>query len=290
LRICVFTNSIRVPRFQDKMLENRYVKIGLIILGLIAFGGIIESLLPTAEKLYPPFLSPSTLHFFGTDDLGHDVLRDVLTGSQTSLLVGLIVGLVSALVGVLAGAIAGYSEFWDKILMRIVDLFLVIPRLPLLIFLAILLKPSFWNVVIILSLFGWTSTARSVRPLVKGFKKMEFVLAAKSVGCNDLQILIRHILPHLYSIFAVQFVIEARQAVLAEAGLGFLGLEDPTTKSWGIMLSHAFNHDATFTTDAWMWTVLPPTFFLMAFTLALSLLAVGLETVFNPKLRMIKEV
>ena len=119
---------------------------------------------------------------------------------------------------------------------------------------------------------------------------MDFVLGAKAVGGTDFHILFRHIVPHLYSIFAVQFVLEARQAILAEAGLGFLGLEDPTLKSWGLMLSHAFNHEATFTTNAWGWTVLPPTFFLMAFTLALSLLAVGLETVFNPKLRLVKEL
>lgn len=272
------------------MLNDNFIKTGLLILGLIALGGLAEPFFPPSQKLFPPFLAPSSAHLLGTDDLGHDVLRDVLQGSRTSLAVGLIVGLVSALIGISVGALAGYSHFWDGVLMRIVDFLLVIPRLPLMIFLAIFLKPSFWNVVVILSIFGWTSTARAVRPLVKSLKEMDFIVAAKVGGGTDFHILFRHILPHLYSIFAVQFVLEARQAVLAEAGLGFLGLEDPTTKSWGLMLSHAFNHDATFTTDAWWWTVLPPTFFLMAFTLSLSLLAVGLETVFNPKLRKIKAV
>lgn len=173
--------------------------------------------------------------------------------------------------------------------MRLVDFLLVIPRLPLMIFLALFLKPSFWNVVIILSIFGWTTTARAVRPLVKSLRQTEFVIAAQALGGSDWHVLFRHIVPHLYSIFAVQFVLEARQAILAEAGLGFLGLEDPTTKSWGLMLSHAFNHEATFVTNAWMWTVMPPAILLTFFILALSLIAVGLEGVFNPKLRVEKE-
>ncbi len=173
--------------------------------------------------------------------------------------------------------------------MRLVDFLLVIPRLPLMIFLALFLKPSFWNVVIILSIFGWTTTARAVRPLVKSLRQTEFVIAAQALGGSDWHVLFRHIVPHLYSIFAVQFVLEARQAILAEAGLGFLGLEDPTTKSWGLMLSHAFNHEATFVTNAWTWTVMPPAILLTFFILALSLIAVGLEGVFNPKLRVEKE-
>lgn len=266
------------------MLGNRFVKIGLIILGIIVFASLIEFVIFSSIQLDLPFQSPSPRHFLGTDDLGHDVLHEVLKSGKSSILIGLIVGLASAFIGILVGALAGFIERLDAVLMRIVDLLLVIPRLPLLIFLALFLKPSFWNVVIILSLFGWTTTARAVRPLVKSLRQQEFVIAAKALGGSNLHILFGHILPHLYSIFTVQFVIEARQAILAEAGLGFLGLEDPTTKSWGLMLSHAFNHEATFITNVWLWTVLPPAILLMFFTLALSLIAVGLEAVFNPKL------
>lgn len=266
------------------MLRNRFVKIGLVVLCVIAFASLIELFVYPASPLDSPFLPPSYIHFLGTDDLGHDVLRETLKGGRTSILIGLIVGFASASIGVMVGALAGYIERLDAVLMRTVDLLLVIPRLPLMIFLALFLKPSFWNVIVILSLFGWTTTARAVRPLVKSLQQSEFVIAAKALGGSDLHILFRHILPHLYSVFAVQFVVEARQAIIAEAGLGFLGLEDPTTKSWGLMLSHAFNHEATFITNAWMWTVLPPAILLMFFTLALSFIAVGLESVFNPKL------
>ncbi len=161
---------------------------------------------------------------------------------------------------------------------------IVIPRLPLIIFLSLFLKPSLWNVILILSLFGWPMTARTVRPLVKRLRHAEFVAAARSIGAGDWYILRRHIFPQLYSIFAVQFVLEARQAVMAEAGLGFLGLEDPTTKSWGMTLSYGFNNPATFLSDVWQWTVLAPAIILTLFILSLSLIAVGLESSFNPKL------
>jgi len=266
------------------MSGNHFVKIGLLTLCFIAFAGLIELFFFPASQLDAPFLSPSSVHFLGTDDLGHDVLREVLKGGRTSILIGLIVGFAGAFIGAAVGAVAGYVERLDAILMRTVDLLLVIPRLPLMIFLALFLKPSFWNVVVILSVFGWTTTARAVRPLVINLRQTEFIIAARALGGSDSHILFHHLLPHLYSIFAVQFVLEARQAILAEAGLGFLGLEDPTTKSWGLMLSHAFNHEATFITNAWTWTVVPPAILLTLFTLALSLIAVGLEAVFNPKL------
>lgn len=133
----------------------------------------------------------------------------------------------------------------------------------------------------ILSFFGWTLTARTTRPLVNGLRDADFVTAARSIGASDWCILRRHIFPQLYSIFAVQFMLEARLAKLSEAGLGFLGLEDPTTKSWGMMLSYAFNHEATFLSDAWQWTVLPPAFVLTLFILSLSLIAVGLGIIFQ---------
>lgn len=270
------------------MLGNRFVKIGLLTLGSIAFVSLFESFVFSDGILDSPFLSPSALHFLGTDDLGHDVFSEILKGGRTSIAVGLMVGLASAIFGILVGAAAGFFDYLDAPLMRLVDFLLVIPRLPLIIFLALFLKPSFWNVIIILSVFGWTTTARAVRPLVKSLRQSEFVFAARALGTSELLILFRHILPHLYSLFAVQFVLEARQAILAEAGLGFLGLEDPTTKSWGLMLAHAFNHETTFVTNAWTWTVLPPAILLTLFILALGLIAVGLETIFNPRLGKLK--
>ncbi len=268
-------------------MSKRFVKIGSLILVVIACASLLAALISPHAIVFraQPFDSPSWSHPFGTDDVGHDVLSNLLHGGRTSLLVGVIVGILTTIFGLVVGGLAGYVKSLDAPLMRAVDMLMVIPRLPLIIFLSLFLKPSLWNVILILTVFGWPVTARTVRPLVKGLRNAEFVAAARSIGAGNWYILRRHIFPQLYAVFAVQFVLEARQAVLAEAGLGFLGLEDPTTKSWGMMLSYAFNHEATFISDAWHWTVLPPTIVLSLFVLSLSLIAVGLEASFNPRLR-----
>ncbi|HEX4951490.1 MAG TPA: ABC transporter permease [Blastocatellia bacterium] len=266
------------------MLTSYLTRIGIALFLLIAlcclFGPLVHPLATRAE----PFLAPSWQHPFGTDDLGQDVLAGILIGGRTSLFVGLIVGLVTTVVGVVVGGLAGYHKSLDVVLMRLVDLLLVIPRLPLLIFLSLLLKPSVWNVIVLLSVFGWPMTARSVRPLVKALAQADFVTAARSLGGGHSYIFRRHLLPQLSSLFVVQFVLEARYGVMAESGLGFLGLEDPTTKSWGMMLAYAFNHQATFVSDVWRWTVLPPALALTAFLLSLSLMAAGMEGAMNPRI------
>jgi peptide/nickel transport system permease protein len=111
------------------------------------------------------------------------------------------------------------------------------------------------------------------------------VSAARSLGAGRWYVLRRHLLPQAYGVWAALCILEARHAVMAEAGLAFLGLEDPGTKSWGMMLAFAFNHQATFISDAWRWTVLPPALAITVFMLALTLSAAGLETAFNPRLR-----
>lgn len=267
-------------------MSNRFVKIGVLVLSVIVCASLLAPLLSPHPVTFRAgqFNGPSWSHPFGTDDVGQDVLGNLLYGGRTSVLVGVIVGSLTTIFGVVVGGIAGYIKWLDAPLMRAVDMLMVVPRLPLIIFLSLFLRPSLWNVILILTIFGWPVTARTVRPLVQGLRNAEFVAAARSIGGGNWYILRRHILPQLYAVLAVQFVLEARQAILAEAGLGFLGLEDPTTKSWGMMLSYAFNHEATFISDAWQWTVLPPAIVLSLFILCLSLIAVGLESSFNPRL------
>lgn len=269
------------------MRPDHFIRIGTTLFLLIALACLVGPLVyPHSLSLRgAPFQPPSWTHPLGTDDLGSDELAGIMLGGRASLFVGVTVGLAATIIGTVVGALAGFIRSLDAPLMRLVDLLLVIPRLPLLIFLSLLLKPSMWNVVVLLSVFGWPMAARSVRPLVKSLARADFVTAAHSLGGGRWYILRRHILPQLYALFAAQCVLEARHGVMAESGLGFLGLEDPATKSWGMMLAYAFNHQATFVSDAWKWTVLPPAIALTIFTLALSLIAAGLESDFNPRLR-----
>lgn len=262
-----------------------FIRIGIVLLALIALCCFIGPLLYPAAVRTEPFLAPSLTHPLGTDDLGQDVLFGILLGGRTSLFVGAVVGLVTTCIGTVAGGLAGYHKTFDAPLMRLTDLMLVIPRLPLLIFLSLLLKPSIWNVIVLLSIFGWPLTARSVRPLIKSLANADFVIAARSIGGGHWYIFRRHLLPQLSSLFVAQLILEARYGVMAESGLGFLGLEDPTTKSWGMMLAYAFNHPATFVSEAWRWTVLPPALALTLFLLSLSLMGAGLESAFNPRLQ-----
>lgn len=267
-------------------MNTRFVKVGSAIILIIASASLLAPIIsqPFVANA-EPFSSPSRVHLLGTDDVGHDVLRDLLYGGRTSLLVGISVGLMATTFGLIIGGLAGYFRSLDAPLMRAVDMLMVIPRLPLIIFLSLFLRPSLWNVIIILSLFGWPLAARTVRPSVKSLRHSGFVEAAQSIGASEWYIIRRHIFPQLYSLFAVQVILEARLAVLAESGLAFLGLEDPTTKSWGMMLSFAFNHQATFVSDVWKWTVMPAALVLSLFTLSLSLIGVGLESFFNPRLK-----
>ncbi len=266
---------------------HHFTQIGITLLLLIAFACLVGPLLYQRDPALraDPFLPPSREHPLGADDLGQDTLAGILIGGRVSLLVGATVGLATTIIGTLIGGLAGFVGRLDAPLMRLTDLLLVIPRLPLLIFLSLLLKPSVWNVIVLMSVFGWPMTARSVRPLVKSLAQADFVMAARSLGGNRMYIFRRHVLPQLSSLFAAQCVLEARHGVVAESGLGFLGLEDPATKSWGMMLAYAFNHQATFVSDVWQWTVLPPAIALTLFILSLSLIAAGLESAFNPRLQ-----
>lgn len=262
-----------------------FIRIGIVLLTLITLACLLGPLFYAPAVRTEPFLEPAWQHPFGTDDLGQDVLFGILLGGRTSLFVGAVVGIVTTVAGTVLGGVAGYYKSLDVPLMRFVDLLLVIPRLPLLIFLSLLLKPSVWNVIVLLSVFGWPMTARSVRPLVKSLANADFVIAARSIGGGHWYIFRRHLLPQLSSLFVAQLILEARYGVMAESGLGFLGLEDLTTKSWGMMLAYAFNHPATFVSEVWRWTVLPPALALTLFLLSLSLMGAGLESAFNPRLQ-----
>ncbi|MGB9611344.1 MAG: ABC transporter permease [Bryobacteraceae bacterium] len=231
-----------------------------------------------------PFQPPGMGHPLGTDDVGHDVLAEVQRGGRVSLMVGLAVGLSTIVLGSVIGGLAGIVRRLDAPLMAMVDFLLVIPRLPLVILVSLYLRPGVANAILLLSLLGWPSVARTIRPLVRSVAQAEFVQAARSWGAGPLYLLRRHILPQCRGVLLAQCILEARYGVMAEAGLGFLGLEEPTTKSWGMMMAYAFGHPATFVSDAWTWTVVPPALALVSLTLGLGLIGMGLESRWDPQL------
>ncbi|MBT2640194.1 ABC transporter permease [Bacillus sp. ISL-35] len=262
------------------------VGLGLLIifLAIAVFAPLLAPFDPT-ERVGTPFTKPNSQFLLGTNDVGQDILSELLYGTRISLLIGVLAAFISILLGCLIGVISGYyGGKVDALLMRLVDLVLVIPFLPLMILLAAFIGPSFWNIILVISLISWASPARVIRSQVLTLKTKGYVEAAKSIGTNIKVILGRHILPGVIPIALSQFVLAASHSILIEASLSFLGLGDPFTKSWGTILYYAQARGA-FLTDAWVWWILPPGLLITTLVIGFAFTGYSLEEVMNPRLR-----
>ncbi|NJM07805.1 ABC transporter permease [Candidatus Gracilibacteria bacterium] len=234
----------------------------------------------TIATIYAP---PSMEHLLGTDDGGKDVLSQFIYGARVSLFVGFVASAITVFIGGAVGVMAWfYGGRLGSALMRITDLFLVIPDLPLYVVLVALLGPSIWNVILAIALFGWTSTARLVYAQVLSLKERQFVLRARAIGASRPYIVRRHIVPLVLPIILAQNALVISLAILAESGLAFLGLGDPTLISWGTMLNFAFGRGAI-SVGAW-WAILPPGIGIVWVVLAWTLLGFVIEEIVNPRL------
>ncbi len=256
----------------------------ILILVLTAiFANQISPYDPT-ERIGKPFESPSAEHRLGTNDIGQDILSELIYGTRVSLIVGFATALFAIIIGTTVGLLAGYYRRADSILMRVVDIILVIPFLPLLILLAAYLGRSMFNTVIIIGLLIWAGSARVIRSQVMTLSKQEYVLAARAVGATDRHIIFRHILPQVALLAIGQFVLVVSTAILLEAALSFLGLGDPIQKSWGTVLYWAQVRGA-FLTPAWSWWVMPPGLLIVAAALGFALIGFSLEQRVDPRLK-----
>lgn len=183
---------------------------------------------------------PSWQHPFGTDDLGRDVFAGVAYGAPTSLLVGLAAALGSALIGLTIGGTAGLrGGAIDQILMRATEFVQVLPRFFLIVVIVSLFGSEFWLIVLIIGITAWPATARVFRAQVMTEVQREYVMASRAAGGGSVWILVRHVLPMAAPVIAAQVSYQAGGAILAEAGLSFLGLGDPGVISWGAQLGAA---------------------------------------------------
>jgi peptide/nickel transport system permease protein len=234
----------------------------------------------TIETIYAP---PSAEHLLGTDDGGKDVLSQFIYGARVSLFVGFVASAITVCIGGTIGIIAAfYGGRLGTVLMRFTDLFLVIPDLPLYVVLVALLGPSIWNVILAIALFGWTSTARLLYAQVLSLKERQFVLRARAIGASRPYIVRRHIVPLVLPLILAQNALVISLAILAESGLAFLGLGDPTLISWGTMLNFAFGRGAI-SVGAW-WAIVPPGLGIIWVVLAWTLLGYVIEEIVNPRL------
>jgi len=220
----------------------------------------------------------------GTDALGRDLAQGLLFGLPVALLIGVLTATVSTFLGMTLGMVSGYfGGAVDLILQRAADIVANVPLLPLLIFLVFIIGPHLWLILGILVAFSWPGLTIMVRSMVLQLRTGQEVDAARAMGASSARVIFRHILPHATSYLLAQLVFHAPSAILAEAGLSFLGLGDPSIPTWGQILEYGFRTGAVFL--GYWWWVIPPGLMIVITALTFMLLALGLEPAVDPRLR-----
>ena len=258
---------------------------GLIIVGILVmiaiFAGVISNgVSPYTQTLADRLAPPSANHWFGTDELGRDILVRVAYGARVTLTIIMLVSIVVAPIGLAVGTLAGYLGGWvDIVLMRITDVFLAFPRLVLALAFAAALGPGIENAVIAISLTAWPPYARMARAETISIKSSDFISAVYLQGASTVRILFRHIVPLCVSSLIIRLTLDMAGIILTAAGLGFLGLgAQPPAAEWGAMV--ATGRDVIL--DQW-WVATIPGFAIFIVSLGFNFLGDGLRDVFDPK-------
>lgn len=243
-------------------------KIGMAALSMVGLLGLIALVFFILDRLGIPFpmdpgatnlerklLPPNADNWLGTDNLGRDVLSRLLNGAYISLTVGFVAVFVSLSIGVTVGAVAGYFGKWvDNLIMRVVDAIMCFPTFFLILTAVALVGPSIFNIIVVIGLVSWTGTARLVRAEFLTLRESAYVQAARALGQRGPKIMFRHLLPNAAAPILVTAVLGVPEAILAEAGLSFLGFGvQPPQATWGNIIADG----KTYILDAW-WLILFP--------------------------------
>lgn len=255
-------------------------------MGLVAVLGPALAPYDPRAVVGPSLTAPSVTHLLGTNDAGQDVLSQLLVGARVSLATGVVAAGLATGLGVLVGGLVGLAGGWvDMAAMRIVDVLLALPALPLMILVASLLGPSRPTIIAVIALAGWPPVARIIRSQTLTLARRGFVEAATCMGAGRLYLLRRHVAAELLPLVAATFANWAATAITLEAGLAFLGLGDPTAVSWASTLQRALDQDAVYVTGAWLWWVLPVGTLIAMTATGLALLGLSLEPRADPRWR-----
>jgi peptide/nickel transport system permease protein len=220
----------------------------------------------------------------GTDGLGRDLWEGLLYGFPVALLIATLVASVSTFIGAALGILSGYAGgATDAVIQRLADVVSTVPILPLLIFLIFVFGPNLWLIILILVAFSWPGLTILVRSIVLQIRSGQLVEAAQALGASRKRIMIRHVFPQVAPFIVAQMIFFAPGAILAEAGLSFLGLGDPSIPTWGQMLQAGFQSGALYV--GYWWWVLPPGILIVFTALAFMLLALAMEPIVDPRLR-----
>ena len=273
---------------REVLLGQRVAVIGL---GILIFFTLVAVFAPwlepysTTQQVGPVYAPPSSQHWLGLDDGGIDMLSEVIAGARVSMLVGFSAAAVAMLLGGSTGLLSGYfGNKTDIVLMRITDYFLVIPDVPLMIVAAAVFGRSLLNIILIIGLIYWTSTARLIRAQVKSVRERVYVKRARALGGGHSRLLWKHITPQVAPLLVANTVLTIAIAIFAETYISFLGLGDPSTISWGRLIQNSLSGGAVFH-KAW-WAIIPPGLCVTIVILAATMMGQAMEDALNPRLRV----
>ena len=265
------------------VLSSKQLLIGLIGASILLFAVIFA---PQITSFDPHHFGPSPRsgigengHILGSTHLGQDVFAMMIYGARTSLMVALVAGSISATLGILLGGIAGFfGGIADRIITEIMNMFMIIPFLILVMFVIFLFGSSIFNIMIVLGVLSWPGNARLMRAQAMSFRERTFVKGAQAMGENRLQLLVKYIIPNGLFPVVANTTLGMAGAIMAEAGLSFLGLGDPTIISWGQMI----NIGRPFIMTQW-WTTAFGGIAIVYTVIVINLVGDGLNQVLNPK-------
>lgn len=275
--------------------RNRLALAGLLILVFMVLlcwiGPYISPYSLNDYKVADKNNPPSSEHWLGTDKLGRDILLRVMLAGRVSIMVGVIATGITLIIGSVLGALAGfYKKFLDAFIMRIAEIFMALPSLPLLIILGAIMSdlkvpPSqrIYFLMLILGILSWPSLARLVRGQILTLREQEFMQATEALGLRDSRKIFKHLLPNTIPIIIVTATLGVAGAILSESALSYLGLGVvPPTPSWGNMISEA-NGLIEFRKRPWIW--IPPGMCILFTVVAINLIGDGLRDALDPKMK-----
>jgi peptide/nickel transport system permease protein len=259
---------------------NHLTMFGLAVLLLLAIVAVLAPQGYDLQSLGGRLAAPSSAHWFGTDDLGRDVLARMAYGTRVTLMIACLVAVIAAPLGLMIGTASGYFGGWvDTVLMRINDIFLSFPGLILALGFVAALGPGIRNAVIAIALTAWPPIARLARAETLTLRNADYIAAVRIQGASALRIILRHVVPMCLPSVIVRITLNMAGIIITAAGLGFLGLgAQPPMPEWGAMLSSGRAH----LSGAW-WISAVPGLAILITSLAFNLLGDGLRDVLDPR-------
>jgi peptide/nickel transport system permease protein len=272
-------------------MKNRQGRVGLIILGCFILVAIVGPFIVGPGAVDPaaatgPILAPPSWAYpLGTDNFGRSVLSLMIVGTRISLMVGFLAAFGAIAIGAVVGVTAGYfgGSRVDSILNAFTNWFLVLPWIALAIAIASIVGPTLVNVIIVIAITSWASTARIVRAQALSLRERPFVERSRSLGAGHWHMITRHILPNVFPILFANAILMVALAILSETTLSILGLGSPTAISWGRIIEESFTAGAL--SAGWWWWLVPPGIAISVVTLSFTMVGYALDEVLSPRLR-----